>query len=163
MSFWCFLQKIENIGKSRPNFSLLRWCGGVLGGSLLHCLFSKVGACPTLWLACEFWQLTFTLQSEEKMDDVLKSGHFSILTISICSTTTQCLYKMCVLLLSLLQHYYTTKLETIPPQLNTVSFAHKMSQKNSIFGKIKHMCASSPLFSSGRGSFPDPFNQIGQF
>ena len=89
MSFWCFLQKIENIGKSRPNFSLLRWCGGVLGGSLLHCLFSKVGACPTLWLACEFWQLTFTLQSEEKMDDVLKSGHFSILTISICAVFVQ--------------------------------------------------------------------------
>ena len=136
MSFWCFLQKIENIGKSRPNFSLLRWCGGVLGGSLLHCLFSKVGACPTLWLACEFWQLTFTLQSEEKMDDVLKSGHFSILTISICSSTTiQCLYKMCVLHSQ--QHYYTTKLETIPPQLHRVSFTLKMSQTScSTFLKI---------------------------
>ena len=90
MSFWCFLQDENGCKSSRPNFSFLREVAFWVVFSTIHCLFSKVGACPTLWLACEFWQLTFTLQSEEKMDDVLKSGHFSILTISICSRTCVC-------------------------------------------------------------------------
>ena len=141
MSLWCFLQDRKGVCKSsRPNFSFLREVAFWVVFSTIHCLFSKVGACPTLWLACEFWQLTFTLQSEEKMDDVLKSGHFSILTISICSSTTiQCLYKMCVLHSQ--QHYYTTKLETIPPQLHRVSFTLKMSQTScsTFLKKIKHM------------------------
>ena len=90
MSFWCFLQDRKGVCKSsRPNFSFLREVAFWVVFSTIHCLFSKVGACPTLWLACEFWQLTFTLQSEEKMDDVLKSGHFSILTISICAVFVQ--------------------------------------------------------------------------
>ena len=77
---------------SRPNFpSQFYGLVGTFWVVVLSMFIFQSGCLSnTLALACEFWQLTFTLQSEEKMDDVLKSGHFSILTISICSRTCVC-------------------------------------------------------------------------
>jgi hypothetical protein len=54
---------------------------------------------------------------EEKMDDVLKSGHFSILTISICC--------MCAAAAEALLP--TVKLETIlPPYIDTSSIQQNL-------------------------------------
>ena len=136
---------------SRPNFpSQFYGLVGTFWVVVLSMFIFQSGCLSnTLALACEFWQLTFTLQSEEKMDDVLKSGHFSILTISICSRT--CVCTKCVFTSSSLSTITTPILyfssPFLPDPFNQIG--HFLNPKKPIYFWHVHdvLCPASDVYS----------------